>query len=418
MEILTTNHYDRIKELFKDSKCKIRIMSPYLSKSLAENLCELVKEKRIECQFITRIYLEDLYVKANNIDAIELMVKSGIQVYALKFLHTKLYIFDDDRAVVGSANFTASGFKSNIELSLLADGKTEEQSLELISELKQYFDDTISKIQDGLVTDEMISKVRTDYKDIIIPQKKASQSTDFNYNTKMYGSVIENKKKTETEEEIKKEVLSATKEKDIINEIFSSNEPREQIKYDHVIWMKQMGRGNDRIDCNSPYNPTIVDLNGEKVMLSTYSEKKKPTTVADGDEIYLAALSQNSMEQNVPIIIGRGYLKKFSEQNRYKDEWLNEYPWLKEYPWYCIIENCEILDTIVKNGISMDIVWDELGSDTYESSFGKCETIDKVATKHYQKAHIRLSGNAKMFIDEQFNNLAKQYGVKKYSTEE
>ncbi|WP_294754605.1 phospholipase D-like domain-containing protein [uncultured Ruminococcus sp.] len=417
MEILTTNHYDRIKELFKDSKCKIRIMSPYLSKSLAENLCELVKEKRIECQFITRIYLEDLYVKANNIDAIELMVKSGIQVYALKFLHTKLYIFDDDRAVVGSANFTASGFKSNIELSLLADGKTEEQSLELISELKQYFDDTISKIQDGLVTDEMISKVRTDYKDIIIPQKKASQSTDFNYNTKMYGSVIENKKKTETEEEIKKEVLSATKEKDIINEIFSSNEPRKQIIYDHVIWMKQMGRGNDRIDENTPFYPTKVILNGKEVYISTYSESWRPSAVNDGDEIYLAALSQNNGGQNVPIIIGRGYLRKFSEQNRYKEEWLSEHPWIEKYPWYCIIEKCEILKTMVKNGISMDIVWDNLGSDTYEASFGKCETIDKVSKKHYQKAHIKLSGNAKEFIDEQFNRLSEQYGVDYYFSE-
>ena len=233
----------------------------------------------------------------------------------------------------------------------------------------------------------------------------------------MYGSVIENKKKTETEEEIKKEVLSATKEKDIINEIFSSNGPRKQIKYDHSVWMKQLGKGNERIDGNSTYDPTIVDLNGKKVIISTYSEKKKPTTIVDEDEVYLAALSQNKGGQNVPIIIGRGYLKKFSEQNWYKEEWLSEYPWIKNYPWYCIIDKCEILKTIVKNGVSMDIVWDNLGSDTYEASFGKCETIDKVSKKHYQKAHIKLSGNAKEFIDEQFNRLSEQYGVDYYFSE-
>ncbi|MCR4795013.1 MAG: phospholipase D family protein [Ruminococcus sp.] len=413
MEILTTNHYERIKELFKDSKCKIRIMSPYLSKSLAEKLCKLVKEKRIECQFITRIYLEDLYVKANNIDAIELMVKSGIQVYALKFLHTKMYVFDDDRAVVGSANFTSSGFKSNIELSLLADGRNESQSLELIAELTQYFDDTLAKIQKGLVTEELISKVRIDYTNLIIPYKKENSSTTTNFNTTMYGAVI----KIPKDLDLKTEALSAKNEKDIINEVFSSNEPRQHIKYDHIIWMKQMGRGNERIDENTSYKPTKVILNGKKVLISTYSESWRPSAVADGDEIYLAALSQNSMKKNVPIIIGRGYLKSFSKDNWYKEEWLIEHPWLNAYPWYCIIEKCEILDTVVKNGISMDIVWDELGSDTYEASFGKCETIDKVSKKHYQKAHIRLSGNAKEFIDEQFNRLAAKYGVKNYVSE-
>ncbi len=417
MEILTTNHYERIKELFNDVKYNVRIISPFLSLSLAEKLCDLVKKNKIECQFITRIYLEDLYAKANSIKAIELMTQSGIQVYALKFLHTKLYIFDDEVAVVGSANFTTSGFKSNIELSLLADSRTENQSLELIAELTQYFDDTLAKVQDGLVTEEMIAQVKTDYNNLIIPPKKANDSVKRS-NYKMYGAVIPSKKNPETPEELIKEAQSAETENDIINEVFSSNEPRKQIIYNHSIWMKQLGKGNERIDGNSPYTPTKVNLNGKEIIISTYSEKKKPTTISDGDEIYLAALSQNSMEQNVPIIIGRGYLKSFSKDNWYKQEWLSEHPWLINYPWYCIIEKCEVLNTIVKNGISMDIVWDELGSDTYESSFGKCENIDKVSTKHYQKAHIRLSGNAKKFIDEEFNRLADKYGVISYKSEE
>lgn len=421
MEILTTNHYERIKGLFNDVKFSIRIISPFLSKSLAEQLCELVKNKKIECQFITRIYLEDIFAKANSIDAIEMMVKSGIKVYALKYLHTKLYIFDDDTAVVGSANFTSSGFQSNIELSLLADGKNESQALELIEELIHYFDDTISKIQDGLVTEEMLSQVRKDYNELIIPSKKSNSTTTNNYNTKMYGAVIKFQKNRKTvvneNDELKSEVLSAQRETDIINEIFSSSEPRQQINYDHSIWMKQMGRGNDRIDSNKEYIPTKVKLDGKEIIISTYSENKKPTTISDGDEIYLAALSQNSKGQNVPVIVGRGYLRKFSVQNRYKEEWLAENSWLKEYPWYCVIEKCEILKTIVKNCISMDIVWDELGSDTYESSFGQCETIDKVSRKHYQKAHIRLSGNAKDFIDKQFDRLKKEYDVTTYISE-
>lgn len=53
-------------------------------------------------------------------------------------------------------------------------------------------------------------------------------------------------------------------------------------------------------------------------------------------------------------------------------------------------------------------VWDELGSNTYVASFGKNETLVEVARKHYQKAHMRLSGNAKNFIDMKLEELEKK----------
>ena len=53
------------------------------------------------------------------------------------------------------------------------------------------------------------------------------------------------------------------------------------------------------------------------------------------------------------------------------------------------------------------VVWEALGSDTYIASFGRNEDIPSVGRKHYQKAHIRLSGNAKEFTDHQFDVLAK-----------
>lgn len=70
--------------------------------------------------------------------------------------------------------------------------------------------------------------------------------------------MIPSKKNPETPEELIKEAQSAKTENDIINEVFSSNEPRKQIKYNHSIWMKQLGKGNERIDGNNPYTPTNV----------------------------------------------------------------------------------------------------------------------------------------------------------------
>lgn len=71
----------------------------------------------------------------------------------------------------------------------------------------------------------------------------------------------------------------------------------------------------------------------------------------------------------------------------------------------------------VEDGVPMDEIWDELGSDTYISSFGKNENISNVAKKHYQKAHIRLSGNAKDYIDRRLDELEKKHGVIEYNSD-
>lgn len=71
-----------------------------------------------------------------------MMMDAGIDVYALKGLHSKLYLFDDTYGVLGSANFTAGGFKSNIELSLLLNNDDG-----ILKELHSYFDDLLNKIK-------------------------------------------------------------------------------------------------------------------------------------------------------------------------------------------------------------------------------------------------------------------------------
>lgn len=66
-----------------------------------------------------------------------------------------------------------------------------------------------------------------------------------------------------------------------------------------------------------------------------------------------------------------------------------QYNWMERYPWYVVISDFSILNTFVKNGVPMDIVWTELSSKTYIPLFIKNETF----------TDIKLSGNAKLFID-------------------
>ena len=156
-------------------------------------------------------------------------------------------------------------------------------------------------------------------------------------------------------------------------------------------------------------------LNGKKIYLTNYPFKV--ASVKEDDEVYLAALTTDSKGKNQPVIVGRGYLKAFESTNVVRDDWIEQHDWMERYPWYVIIKECRVLNTPIKDGVAMDVIWDELGSDIYISSFGKNETFAQVSKKHHQKAHIRLSDNAKQFIDKKLDDLEVKYGTTSFTSE-
>lgn len=407
IEILTDNHYDKMLDLFEGARKNIKIISPFISKSIAEKLCESVRSRSIKCTFITRFYMEDMLNKANSIEAIELMMNSGIEVLAVKGLHTKLYLFDE-AGIIGSANFTAGGFKSNIELSLFF-----QDEVEILSDLHMYYDEMYNKIiqaGNGVVTKEIISDAKERYFKAFDSKKNKGK----NLNSYMFGVSLDKKTQFSDIDEIVKEIELCSTEADIVNDMFKISEKSEQIKCDHTIWLKFDGTGYERLNAHEGFPMIESVINGKKKYVSNYPFKVG--SIKEKDEIYFAALTTDTKGKNQPVIVGRGWLRAFEEKNKADEIMLNKYSWMDEYPWYCVIDSCEIIDSEVCNGIPMNVIWDELGSDTYISSFGKNEKIAHVAIKHHQKAHIRLTGNAKEFIDNKLEHLFKKYGSLKYES--
>lgn len=406
IEILTNNHYDKIMDVFETTQKQIKIVSPFLSMNMAKKLCDIVNNHNVECTFITRFYLEDMFAKANSIDAIELMMNSGIQVYALKGLHTKLYLFDDNVGVVGSANFTSGGFVSNFELSLMA---VEEKVL--LSDLHRYYDDMLEKLKnsdEGIITSEILADARVKYKSLL-DNKKSGNGTTSIY---MYGAELDKKKLDSVDKKLA-EVKAATGDKDIMQEVFRENV--EEIKYDYTIWLKFDGEGSDRLNPHEEFPMVDVMLDGKKVYIENYPYKVG--AIKDGDVVYLAAITTDTKGKNQPVIVGRGTMRGFTEKNYVQPLWIQKHDWMERYPYYCVLQEAKVLNTGVANGIPLSAIWDELGSNTYAASFGRNETLVEVARKHYQKAHMRLSGNAKNYIDAKLAELEDKYGVIEYVSE-
>lgn len=407
IELLTNDHFDRILDLFDGAQQRIDIISPFLAKSMAARLCEAVTAKGLTCRFITRLYLEDLIAKANDIEALELMMERGIEVYLVKGLHTKLYLFDCDAAILGSANFTNGGFKSNIELSLLLSGEAS-----VLGELRSYYDDMVAQtVQagDGRLTKEICADAKARYASLFTQKKSSNVKT---YSGKMYGAALDRKTLFDKSEDITKELKECEGEKDLVTSLFQETEQVGQICYPYNIWLKFSGEANNRFASDEPFSVVPFQLPQGLVYLCNYPYKVG--SIKDDDEVYLAGLTTDKRGKNQPIIAGRGHLAAFAYSNTVTDAMIAEYPWMVRFPWYCLLKDCEVLNTRIDNGLPMDTIWDALGSDTYLASFGRQESIPEVARKHYQKAHMRLSGNAKQFIDKRFEELKAQYGVIEY----
>lgn len=407
IEVLTDNHYQAIATLFSTAKKSIRIISPFLSDSMAALLCDTVAQKGLSCIFVTRFYINDIFHRANSVDALEKMMQAGIAVYAVKGLHTKLYLFDDDAAVLGSANFTSGGLKTNIELSLLFS-----QEPTVLSSLHKYWDEFLAQIEpcaDARVTSAMIGDARKRLESLWKSSKDVTTES-----IKMYGAML-GRKTDYTTDEAQAEIQKTATESDAVFDMFRETEIVREIKYPHTIWLKFDGDAEERIAGDEQFPMVRVNLHGKQVYVQNYP--RRPMSIKNGDEVYLAAITTDSRGKNQPVIMGRGHLRGFSANNHVPDAWVKDFDWMEQYPWYCVMEDCELLDTVSSNGIPLDSILQKLGSDTYLVSFGRNESIQAVSQKHYQKAHIRLSGNAKEEIDKQFDKLKNRYGSVYYVSE-
>ena len=129
--------YNEVEKLIKNAQHSIRISSAWIKSSLIEKLLNATEEDNIDLEVVIRASeLRDLLITDSGV--LKKIKKFGGKIYLNNRLHAKFIIVDDEKAVVGSANFTEAGFSEykdgNIEAAVYYDEKDE------IGKLKNYFD--------------------------------------------------------------------------------------------------------------------------------------------------------------------------------------------------------------------------------------------------------------------------------------
>ncbi len=116
LTIVTTPTFEWLAENAQNCRHRMIIASPFVNSGVLQ-LADL-PSAGVARTLITRTDLRDFATGASSLEVLCTLARNGVRVSSLFGLHAKLYIFDDNRALVTSANATNSGLHRNLECGL------------------------------------------------------------------------------------------------------------------------------------------------------------------------------------------------------------------------------------------------------------------------------------------------------------
>ncbi|MCP1144876.1 phospholipase D-like domain-containing protein [Lysinibacillus endophyticus] len=152
MELLINNLEQELFNRIQMCKEKIIIISPFISLNVAEHLVEIVKAKNVTCKIVTRFERKSFIENASSIEALKIFIENDIQIFALKDLHSKVYLIDDTSCFAGSVNFTNKGLNINHEILMYFNKENE------IKIFDEYVNELIEQVKNWQITMELIEK--------------------------------------------------------------------------------------------------------------------------------------------------------------------------------------------------------------------------------------------------------------------
>jgi len=115
-------HLKTLQNLMKQTKGTMRVASPYVTDT---QLMSGMKDR--ERRLLTRASRMDFISRASSLESLITLIKAGVECRCVSNehqLHAKVYLFDDQSAVVTSANLTQKALDQNIEVGIHVSGAT------------------------------------------------------------------------------------------------------------------------------------------------------------------------------------------------------------------------------------------------------------------------------------------------------
>lgn len=403
IQLLHKNIGGEFFNFLEETTKNIYIMSPFISYPTAHRLATWLEETEhsVDCKIITRFNREEFIQGANSIKGLERLLEAGADLFALQHLHTKLYVFDKENIIMGSANFTLSGFFKNHELGLLIKNEIQfsQQCVNYFVEiLTQIYEKGDYRITKDLLKEELefVTKAMTR----LGKMKKSSNPNE--YNQKRWGAVID-----VNENSIQSNPNYNFKEHfDILEDITTQDLSDEELFTGARI--KFEGNSTSRISNKDVYVKRKKSLH-EYLNRTFYP--RKPSSIQEGEYIFIALLSKDKYGNDTPIIVGYAITLAFKEENVISEADPNSKKWNNRYPYYIQFTDGKFLKTPIENGISLIELCNELKHKVYPNTQNAPQvSITEILKRHHQKAHIKITNEAKQFLKTRLDKLFDEQG--------
>lgn len=118
IEIIKSPSFKTFYSLIGESKSQLLLCAPYIKKEVVSEILKL-KNKCTTLSVITSAKAANFANGSSDIDAIEMLIDNGVTVVNYQRLHAKIYLFDNKKALITSANLTSQALFRNYEYGVL-----------------------------------------------------------------------------------------------------------------------------------------------------------------------------------------------------------------------------------------------------------------------------------------------------------
>jgi HKD family nuclease len=164
IQILNKPMYDIFMAKCADARESIKLCAPFVKSDIVEDILNN-KGYKARISLVTNVNLMSFSKKSSDVEALNKLLNAENRVYTYSKLHAKYYIFDDQCAIITSANLTSSGLKKNYEYGVILSNLDKVRIV--VSDYKHLCHDELT----GKITHQHLQKIQ-DILDTLPPVPK------------------------------------------------------------------------------------------------------------------------------------------------------------------------------------------------------------------------------------------------------
>ncbi len=365
--LVNTGWSQELIDAIRADKSSVHIICPFIKVGVVERL-ELEKLGS-KVKVITRFNLSEFSAGVSDIEALGLLLEAGAEIRGIQNLHAKIYIFGESRAIITSANLTKAALDFNQEFGLVA-GDTA-----IISECQSYFD-RLWEFGKFNLSKKMLDEWTT-----IVDNHRTSGGSPMQTD-----NLVDFGKYANLDASLGNQSPAVTDAKQ--------------------AFVKLVGSSVDRVSVF--YNIADDIESGGFHRLAAYH--KRPNRIKQNSVIFWARFTNEPDDLRV---FGRAIAMPYIEEDNATEDDIRDRDWLKRRNRYVRLHHAEFVAGNMENGISLNELMDNLGSEFFGSTQENAENGEgNTNPRHaYRQAEdVRLSERGLHYLNRRLEEAFQKFG--------